>query len=139
VAAREATDLGKVILARMSELGWMYQAELSRAAHVSGSTISRWLYEKPEPERATAEKIAGALDVDADELLRLATAQLRGERVSTPPASAGPPPLDALGVEVGRMLADDSPLTDGEKTRIRTVIDAVIEPARPAMRRKRSA
>ncbi len=132
------TALGALLLNRMTELGMRYQADLVRQAadlghKLSDSTVSRLLYNDFHPDPPTLRALAAALDIDLTALV-LYVYGIDGGEVR--PALDGAHPL---AVEIGRMLAGDSPIPAADREMAATILDRVVEPYRPLMRRRRTA
>ncbi len=126
---RELTPLGQLILRRMAELGMSQQQDLATRAGIANSTISRLLYvEQRRAHIPTLRRLAEALDIDPDGL----TAFVYGDAANVHTDAALPP----LAVEIGRMLAPDSPLPTEERDLLAALLDRVVAPSRPLMRRK---
>ncbi len=125
--AKELTPLGELILRRMAEIGMQRQNELAARSGIADSTISRLLHtEQRRAHIPTLRKLAEGLDLDANALVAFVY-----DGDPTEPV-AGPHPLAA---EIARMLAADSPLPVGERDLLVVLLDRVVAPVRPLMRR----
>jgi transcriptional regulator with XRE-family HTH domain len=124
----QTTPAGQYLTRRMAEVGYKTKSDLADRAGVSRSTITR-LYSNPEyrPDIHNMRRLAGALDVDPEVLV----AAIYGESTPTEPADLHP-----LAAELGRMLADDSPLSVSGRALHELLIDRAMEPARAEMRGK---
>jgi transcriptional regulator with XRE-family HTH domain len=120
------TPAGQYLTRRMSELGFKTKADLADTAGVARSTITR-LFKRPEyrPDVDVMRRLARGLQVEHDDLV----AAIYGE-----PADAEPALLHPLAAELGRMLADDSPLSRSTRAVQEFVVDRVMETGRGEMR-----
>lgn len=68
--ARVHTDFRAALTAALAQHGWNY-SDLGRASGINGSVISRWFATPPRrPTPANLEKLAPALGVDYEDLMR---------------------------------------------------------------------
>jgi transcriptional regulator with XRE-family HTH domain len=110
-------------------------AAFARSAGISHSSLSRWIAGTERPSIQVLARIAPCLDVDIRDLVAIAYP----EAVKGAPAVAETEPLDPLVREVGLMLADDSPIPPDDRHALRTIVDRLVAPYRPQMRRRRKA
>jgi hypothetical protein len=136
-AARTSTRLGRFIEERMDALGMRRQVDLVAAitatgGQVSDTTVSRLInHEGSLPDRNTLLSLAVALQVDPKDLVLFAF-DLDDE-------PAAPPAPHPLASELDRMLDPKSPLPKKDRERLADFVGQIMEPFRPAMRRRRSA
>lgn len=110
-------------------------AELARRCGANSSTVGRWLRGETRPSPDTLKLLPPVLGVDYGDLLVLAG---YGRPSDTLTAMIEPRALShRLAVEIDQMLADDSPLPADRRMRLEVLLDAVVDPDRKAMRRRR--
>jgi hypothetical protein len=95
--------------------------------------VLRWLSEEQRPTIRSIERIAPLLGRSINELVVAAYPDRLG--VSAPAA----PAVHPLVHELGRMLAEDSPIPQPDRLALETVLDRMVDPYRKVMRRRRSA
>jgi transcriptional regulator with XRE-family HTH domain len=104
----------------------------ARAVGTDPSVVLRWLSEEQRPTIRSIERIAPVLGKSINDLVRAAYP----DRLSGPaPAS---PAVHPLVHELGRMLADDSPIPRADREALVTVLDRMLDPYRKLSRRRRS-
>ncbi|MER7280480.1 helix-turn-helix transcriptional regulator [Dactylosporangium sp. NPDC000244] len=122
----KTTPAGRYLTRRMNELGFKTKADLADRAGVSRSTITR-LFSNADyrPDIHNMRRLAGALEVDPEVLV----AAIYGEAAPAEPAAIHP-----LAAELGRMLAEDSPLSVSTRALQEVLVDQVMEGGRREMR-----
>ncbi|MGI5247576.1 helix-turn-helix domain-containing protein [Dactylosporangium sp. CA-139066] len=121
------TPAGHYLEARMKQVGLQRKLDLALAADVSPSTITRlFSVATYRPDVGNVRKLAAALQVSPDELM----AGMAGEAAAAPE----PPALPPLAAELGRMLADDSPLSERSRQALAALVDRVMDGSRREMR-----
>jgi transcriptional regulator with XRE-family HTH domain len=142
---REPTRLGRFILERMAAHGMQRQVDLVRASDqvaesvgadsgISDSTVSRLLYsDSYMPDRDTLVVLAATLQVDYRGLVLFVYEQSAG------PPEATSEPIPPLALEIGRMLAQTSPVPEERRKALEVLLGRVIDPERKYMRRRRPA
>jgi transcriptional regulator with XRE-family HTH domain len=104
----------------------------ARAVGTDPSVVLRWLSEEQRPTIRSIERIAPVLGKSINDLVRAAYP----DRLGAPePAS---PAIHPLAHELGRMLADDSPIPQSDRDALVTVLDRMLDPYRKLTRRRRS-
>jgi len=137
--ADEPTEFGYFLLSKMAtHEPPLTQAELARRTGVGQASISRWIFKPGRPEPEKLRVLAETLDVKYDDLLALAGYGTPSADV-TEALAAARPEIDRLAAELSAMLAENSPLSDDDRTFIRHMVDRTIEPYRRTMRRRRLA
>jgi AcrR family transcriptional regulator len=113
------TPAGRYLQQRMDALGFKAKVDLARAADVSPSTITR-LFGRADyrPDVDVMRRLARGLQVEHDDLV----AAIYGEQPE--PAPTSQPPLAA---ELGRLLADDSPLAEETRLVLTVLVDRVLD------------
>lgn len=112
-------------------------AELGRRAGIAPSTVGRIRRGESRATPDTLRAMAPVLGVDYVDLMTLAG---YGRPAGTLTSVIGQPgPRHPLAVELDRMLADDSPITPDRRRRLEALIDAVMDPERKTMRRRRTS
>ena len=86
--AKALTRFGQYVLDQMTASGFRKQSELARAAGVSDSTVSRWLYSEGRPDPRSLERLAPAIGVDYSELLVFANRAADPADDPEPPVTA---------------------------------------------------
>ncbi len=129
--SRPMTPLGERVIARMAEIGMRTQRDLVARAEVGEATITRLLYDHRRPKVETLRQVAVALDLPPDALLTVAY-----DDASVPLSTF--PALPPLAAEIGRMLADDSPIAGEDRERLAAILDAVVAPYRRQMRKRKT-
>ncbi len=104
----------------------------ARAAGIDPSVVLRWLSEEQRPTIRSMEKIAPLLGKRVNDVVHAAYPDRLG-------ASAATPALHPLAYELGRMLADQSPVPAEDRQALAAVLDRILDPYRKLMRRRRPA
>jgi transcriptional regulator with XRE-family HTH domain len=128
---RVATPLGQLLLKRGAELGLRKQVDLARECGVSESTAGRLLYDQANFDRDTLKRVANALGLDVDAVVRLAD----GGEVEAPVPVVEVGFRSPEGAELDRMLNPRSPLTDKQRDEIRLFFETMADRYRTVMRR----
>src|SRR5262245_28426477 len=89
----------------------------ARAVGIDPSVVLRWLSEEQRPTIRSIERIAPVLDKNMNELVVAAYP----DRLGKPQPQS--PPAHPLVHELGRMLADGSPIPDPDRQALETVLD----------------
>ncbi len=109
--------------------------ELARRTGIDVTTIGRWIRNEIQPTTEKLRLLAPVLGVDHGELLTIAG---HGTAPVEPAKSViATPPMHPLAVELGRMLADNSPMPVDRRERLEMLIDQILEPERKHMRTRR--
>ncbi|MGX6600673.1 helix-turn-helix domain-containing protein [Micromonosporaceae bacterium Da 78-11] len=104
----------------------------ARAVGTDPSVVLRWLSEEQRPTIRSIERIAPVLGKSINELVLAAYP----DRLGGPAPEA--PAAHPLAHELGRMLADDSPIPRPDREALETVLDRMLDPYRKVLRRRRS-
>jgi transcriptional regulator with XRE-family HTH domain len=126
------TGFGGFLRAAILAAGFETPTHFARAVGTDPSVVLRWLSEEQRPTIASIERIAPVLGRSINELVRAAYP----DRLSGPPPAA--PTVHPLAHELGRLLADDSPIPQADREALETVLDRMLEPYRKLSRRRRS-
>lgn len=129
----DAESFGVWLAQRMVERG-LRKADLARATGVDASLIGRWMRGDSLPGLPNLRRLAPALGIAWTDLAAQA-GHLDGE----PGATARPVVQHPLVRDLARLLAEDSPLPDGQRETLEQVVAAVISPYRSMLRRRRRA
>jgi transcriptional regulator with XRE-family HTH domain len=105
----------------------------ARAVGTDPSVVLRWLSGEQRPTIRSIERIAPVLGRSINELVLAAYP----DRLSNPPHAA-PAAAHPLAHELGRLLADDSPIPRADREALEIVLDRMLEPYRKLSRRRRS-
>lgn len=111
--------------------GFATPTQFARVVGTDPSVVLRWISEEQRPTIRSIERIAPVLGRTINEMIDAAYP----DRLA-PPIPATPHPL---AHELSRMLADDSPISAGERQTLMTVVDRVLAPYRRGQRRRGSA
>jgi transcriptional regulator with XRE-family HTH domain len=114
--------------------GYTSPTQFARAVNTDPSVVLRWLNEEQRPTIRSLERVAPALGRTITEMVNAAYP----DRLPDADPAPAPASLHPLGYEVGRMLADDSPLTTEDRESLTTVINRMLESYRRDMRRRRN-
>ncbi|GAA2641604.1 helix-turn-helix domain-containing protein [Paractinoplanes durhamensis] len=107
-------------------------SHFARAVGTDPSVVLRWLSEEQRPTITSIERIAPVLGRSINELVLAAYP----DRLSGPvPAT---PAIHPLVHELGRLLADDSPIPRADREALETVLDRLLDPYRRLSRRRKS-
>ncbi|HKT02357.1 MAG TPA: helix-turn-helix transcriptional regulator [Rugosimonospora sp.] len=106
----------------------------ARAVGTDPSVVLRWLSGEQRPTIRSIERIAPVLGKTINEMVLAAYPDRLGGDTQ-----AVVPQLHPMAYELGRMLAADSPIPQGDREALETVLDRMLEPYRKLMRRRRSA
>jgi transcriptional regulator with XRE-family HTH domain len=104
----------------------------ARAVGTDPSVVLRWLSDEQRPTIRSIERIAPVLGKSINDLVRAAYPDRLG--IAAPASQA----IHPLAHELGRLLADDSPIPRGDREALVTVLDRMLEPYRKLTRRRRS-
>ncbi|MGW4467514.1 helix-turn-helix domain-containing protein [Micromonospora sp. NPDC004704] len=129
---KRPTEFGVYLMRAMNAAGIRSQRELARRATLSNSTINRLIYEDVQPDNATIEQLAEALELTYADVSAQAG-------FGTPPGTKAPIQFHALAVELDQMLASDSPISEEDRKYIVDMTTRLIDPYRRFMRRRRLA
>jgi transcriptional regulator with XRE-family HTH domain len=130
---RPPVGFGVYLKKAINAAGFPTPTHFARAVGTDPSVVLRWLSEEQRPTIRSIERIAPVLGRSINELVVAAYP----DRLGGPsPAIAAAHPLVH---ELGRMLADDSPIPEPDRQALETVLDRMLDPYRKVMRRRRSA
>lgn len=121
--------LGELLINRMGEVGMTRQRDLSIAAGVSPSSIHRVMFGTMRPGVDVLHRIAQALDLNPDQLVKFVYGSRPG------PGEPDRPTLHPRVAELQRMLDPESPLTDEDRKLLEILVDRIMDPHRRDMRR----
>jgi transcriptional regulator with XRE-family HTH domain len=131
--ARAATGFGAYLKEAIQAARFPTPTHFARAAGTDPSVVLRWLSEEQRPTIRSIERIAPVLGRSIHELVVAAYP----DRLRTPDPE--PAAIHPLAHELGRMLAEDSPIPEPDRQALETVLDRMLDPYRRVMRRRRSA
>jgi len=132
-AAAGRTGFGIYLREALHAAGFPTATHFARAAGTDPSVVLRWLSEEQRPTIRSIERIAPVLGRSINDLVVAAYPdRLRGP-------AAEPATVHPLARELGRLLADDSPIPEPDRRALETVLDRMLDPYRRVMRRRRSA
>lgn len=130
---REPTGFGSYLRDAIHTAGFTTATQFARAAGTDPSVVLRWISEEQRPTIRSIERIAPVLEKTINEMVDAAYPdRLGGQPVPSVQ-------LHPLAYEVGRILADDSPVAAEDRQALESVLDRMLDPYRRDMRRRRSA
>jgi transcriptional regulator with XRE-family HTH domain len=130
---RPATGFGVYLREAILVARFPTPTHFARAVGSDPSVVLRWLSGEQRPTIRSIERIAPFLGKTVNELVVAAYPDRLGDSAPTVP------PAHPLVHELGRMLADDSPIPSRDRQALETVLDRLLDPYRKVMRRRRSA
>jgi transcriptional regulator with XRE-family HTH domain len=113
--------------------GYRTPTQFAREVGTDPSVVLRWISGEQRPTISSIERIAPVLDRSITDMVTAAYPDRTGHRV---PSRAQVHPL---AHELGRILADDSPVPAGEREALASVLDRILDPYRRDLRRRRPA
>lgn len=134
-------EFRRVVLEAAGRAGFERPADLARAAGLRDGMLSKWFNGRERPSmdslRKLAEPLPGITATDLALLVgRLEPDEIKGTRPRPPQPRLE---VHSLALELGRMLAEDSPLTAEQRERLVIVVDHSMDPFRRHMKRRRSS
>lgn len=130
----------RFVMSKAASAGFDRASELARAAGIRDGMLSKWLNGREQPSIDSLRKLADPLRVKVIDLAILAGRMDPGEiQPGGEPAPRPRAEMHALAVELGRMLAEDSPLAADQRERLAIVVDHSMDPYRGQMKRRRSS
>jgi hypothetical protein len=112
--------------------GFATPTHFARVVGTDPSVVLRWISEEQRPTIRSIERIAPVLGRSINDLVRAAYPDRLG--VTEPTMSNR---LHPLAYDVGRILADDSPVSADERRALEIVLERVLDPYRRELRRRR--
>ncbi|WP_213005287.1 helix-turn-helix domain-containing protein [Paractinoplanes toevensis] len=129
---RPATGFGAYLKEAILAARFPTPTHFARAVGTDPSVVLRWLSEEQRPTIKSIERIAPVLGRSINELVLAAYP----DRLSGPAPAA--PATHPLVHELGRFLADDSPIPRADREALETVLDRMLDPYRRLLRRRKS-
>jgi transcriptional regulator with XRE-family HTH domain len=114
--------------------GFATPTHFAREVGTDPSVVLRWINGEQRPTISSIERIAPVLGRSITDMVTAAYPDRVGPR---PPAAA--PQLHPLAYEIGRVLAEDSPVPPAERAALESVLEKMLEAYRRDMRRRRPA
>jgi transcriptional regulator with XRE-family HTH domain len=112
--------------------GFTTPTQFARSVGTDPSVVLRWISEEQRPTITSIERIASVLGRSINEIVMAAYPDRLGRQTPTTP-------IHPLAYELGRILADDSPVPAGEREALITVLERLLDPYRRDLRRRRTA
>jgi transcriptional regulator with XRE-family HTH domain len=129
----QSVGFGDYLRDAIHAAGFATPTQFARAVQTDPSVVLRWLSGEQRPTIRSLERVAPALGKTINEMVSAAYRdRLPGEQ-----PGGGQVPLHPLGYEVGRMLAEDSPLSTPDREALYAKLDRALEPYRRDLRRRR--
>ncbi|MEV8505846.1 helix-turn-helix transcriptional regulator [Actinoplanes sp. NPDC051475] len=126
-------NFGGYLRGAIHAAGFPTPTHFARAVGTDPSVVLRWLSGEQRPTIRSIERIAPVLGRSINELVLAAYPDRLGAEKAPEPAA------HPLVQELGRILADDSPIPAADREALETVLDRMIDPYRKVLRRRRSA
>lgn len=128
----QSVGFGDYLRDAIHAAGFATPTQFARAVQTDPSVVLRWLSEEQRPTIRSLERVAPALGRTINEMVSAAYR----DRLPDPAQPGGAPqPPHPLAHEVGRLLADDSPLPIRDRDALAAKIDRLLEPYRRGRRR----
>jgi transcriptional regulator with XRE-family HTH domain len=131
--SRETVGFGAYLKDAILAAHFPTPTHFARAVGTDPSVVLRWLSEEQRPTIRSIERIAPVLGKTINEMVLAAYPDPGNGQ------QAVLPQLHPMAYELGRMLADDSPIPVEERGALASVLDRMLDPYRKLMRRRRSA
>lgn len=135
--SKDRPSFGHYLAQAINEQGYPTPTDFARDAGVSPSAVSKWIRNIERPSVRLMERIAPKLERDVRDLIAVAYPEGAGDEAPAPAPHR--PASHALALELGRMLAEDSPLTAEQRERLVIVVDHSMDPYRGHMRKRRTS
>ncbi len=129
-----SVGFGLYIRDAIQAAGFATATQFARAVGTDPSVVLRWISEEQRPTIRSIERIAPVLGKTINEMVMAAYPDRLGHHINAP--SVRPHPL---AIELGRMLAEDSPIPAEEREALASVLERLLQPYRRDMRRRRIA
>jgi hypothetical protein len=114
--------------------GFATPTHFARVVGTDPSVVLRWISEEQRPTIRSIERIAPVLGKTINDVVLAAYPDRLGITQRVPASRMHP-----LAYEIGRILADDSPVPVGDRQALARVLDKMLEPYRRELRRRRAA
>ncbi len=112
--------------------GFTTPTQFAREVGTDPSVVLRWISEEQRPTIRSIERIAPVLGKSINDMVQAAYPDQLGQPAGAPPARIHP-----IAYELGRILADDSPVPATDREALANVLDLMLEPYRRVLRRRR--
>jgi transcriptional regulator with XRE-family HTH domain len=112
--------------------GFSTPSQFAREVGTDPSVVLRWISGEQRPTISSIERIAPILGRSITDMVTAAYPDRLGHPVAAPPTQIHP-----LAHELGRILAEDSPVSPEERAALASVLDRMLEPYRRDLRRRR--
>jgi transcriptional regulator with XRE-family HTH domain len=112
--------------------GYATPTHFAREVGTDPSVVLRWISEEQRPTIRSIERIAPVLGKSINDVVHAAYPDRLGDSDNEPAARLHP-----VAYELGRILADDSPVPPADRQALETVLDHMLEPYRRILRRRR--
>ncbi len=113
--------------------GFTTPTHFARVVGTDPSVVLRWISEEQRPTIRSIERIAPVLGKTINNVVRAAYPDRLGVNDHSPANKLHP-----IAYEIGRILADDSPVSSDDRLALETVLDRMLEPYRRELRRRRA-
>jgi hypothetical protein len=127
----QSVGFGDYLRNAIHAAGFATPTQFARAVNTDPSVVLRWLSEDQRPTIRSLERVAPKLGKSVNEMVGAAYPDRLGDAVPVPHER-----LHDLGYEVGRILANDSPISAKEREALTSVLNRMLEPYRRDMRRR---
>jgi transcriptional regulator with XRE-family HTH domain len=113
--------------------GFATPTQFAREVGTDPSVVLRWISEEQRPTIRSIERIAPVLGKSINDVVRAAYPDRLGTGGSDIAARLHP-----IAYELGRILADDSPVPASDRSALEMVLERMLEPYRRELRRRRA-
>jgi hypothetical protein len=130
---RELIGFGDYLRSAIHAAGYPTPTHFARAVGTDPSVVLRWISEEQRPTIRSIERIAPMLGKSINDMVVAAYPDRLGVEAGAPA-----PRLHPMAYELGRILADDSPVPATDRQALESVLDRMLDPYRRYLRRRRT-
>jgi transcriptional regulator with XRE-family HTH domain len=130
--SQPSTGFGAYLREAIHAAGFTTPTHFAREVGTDPSVVLRWISEEQRPTIRSIERIAPLLGKSINAMVHAAYPDRLGQ-----PEREPAPRLHPLAYELGRILADDSPVPTDDRRALEQVLDRMLEPYRRELRRRR--
>ena len=128
----DAVGFGVYLRDAILAAGFSTPTQFAREVGTDPSVVLRWISGEQRPTISSIERIAPVLGRSITDMVTAAYPDRTGRAVAATPTQIHP-----LAYEVGRILADDSPVPSRDREALAVVLGKLLEPYRRDLRRRR--
>jgi hypothetical protein len=134
LVSQTSVGFGGYLRDAIQAAGFATPTHFARVVGTDPSVVLRWISEEQRPTIRSIERIAPVLGRSINDLVRAAYPDRLGGADVTPASRLHP-----MAYDVGRILAEDSPVPADERQALERVLERLLEPYRRELRRRRLA